>query len=300
MVARLALPLVLAVLVTTACTSLPKGNVSSSPLLIAHRAGTGDAPENTLPAIDEALRNGADGIWLSVQLSADGIPVLYRPADLSALTNAHGPVSAWTAEQLAILNAGFTFKTLSGKQPYRDNGPAVPTLDEALARIPVSVPVFLDLKSEPAAPLVEAVARVVTARDAWPRVRFYSTLPSHMTALSAYPQAQRFETRDATRNRIAAVALSGRCDAPPAGTWAGIELKRRLTVGETFTLGTVSAPVDAVLWTESTVACFKTHPDTHIVMFGIDSDKDAQTARQLGADAVLSDSPAKMRPLLPQ
>src|SRR5260364_211661 len=63
------------------------------PLMIAHRAGTKDYPENTLLAINEALKNGADLIWVTVQLSKGGIPVLYQPADLSAWTEANGAVA---------------------------------------------------------------------------------------------------------------------------------------------------------------------------------------------------------------
>ena len=46
------------------------------------RGGTGDAPENTLPAIKLALENNAEAIWVTVQLSRDGVPVLYRSSDL--------------------------------------------------------------------------------------------------------------------------------------------------------------------------------------------------------------------------
>ncbi len=80
------------------------------PQIIAHRGGTGDAPENTLEAIRLALEHHADAMWLTVQLSKDGVPVLYRPADLSALTDAKGPVSARTAAELARVNAGWSFR----------------------------------------------------------------------------------------------------------------------------------------------------------------------------------------------
>src|ERR1700759_5051225 len=75
--------------------------VTSLPRIVAHRGGTGDAPENTLEAIRLALKHHADAMWLTVQLSKDGVPVLYRPADLAALTDAKGPVSARTAAELA-------------------------------------------------------------------------------------------------------------------------------------------------------------------------------------------------------
>src|SRR5665647_397053 len=58
----------------------------ATPLVIAHRGGTGDEPENTLTAIRSSLHNKADVIWMTVQVSSDGVPVLYRPADVSALS----------------------------------------------------------------------------------------------------------------------------------------------------------------------------------------------------------------------
>jgi glycerophosphoryl diester phosphodiesterase len=78
------------------------------PQIIAHRGGTGDAPENTLEAIRLALEHHADAMWLTVQLSKDGVPVLYRPADLAALTDSGGPVLARTAAKPArmLLNEG--------------------------------------------------------------------------------------------------------------------------------------------------------------------------------------------------
>ncbi|BBU97322.1 hypothetical protein BML2496_32050 [Providencia rettgeri] len=63
-----------------------------SPKIVAHRAGTADAPENTIYAIDLAKKNNADAIWLTAQLSKDNQLVLYRPSDLSSLTDHEGPV----------------------------------------------------------------------------------------------------------------------------------------------------------------------------------------------------------------
>ena len=74
----------LATLLLTAASLPLSSRASDPPLIIAHRAGTADYPENTLLAIRHAIDNRADGIWLTVQLSADGVPVLYRPLDLSA------------------------------------------------------------------------------------------------------------------------------------------------------------------------------------------------------------------------
>src|SRR6266702_7095280 len=134
--------------------------VHSPPKIIAHRGGTGDAPENTLEAIRLAIAHRADAMWLTVQLSKDGVPVLYRPADLSALTDAKGPVSAYTAAELARVNAGWTFRR-GDAYPYRDHPVGIPTLREALRSMPSGIPVILDMKALPAAPQTQAVARVL-------------------------------------------------------------------------------------------------------------------------------------------
>src|SRR5437868_740495 len=95
---------------TPTTTNDGQSTVTSLPKVIAHRGGTGDAAENTLEAIRLSIAHHADAIWLTVQLSKDGVPMLYRPVDLSALTDTKGPVSAFTAAELARVNAGWSFR----------------------------------------------------------------------------------------------------------------------------------------------------------------------------------------------
>ena len=71
--------------------------------IIAHRGGTADAPENTEIAIKTALSNQADAIWITVQLSKDNVPVLYRPSDLKSLTNGQGAISTFTAKRIGAM-----------------------------------------------------------------------------------------------------------------------------------------------------------------------------------------------------
>jgi glycerophosphoryl diester phosphodiesterase len=277
-----------------------EGGGPSLPAIVAHRGGTADYPENTLRAIDGALHNGADQIWLTVQLSADGVPVLYRPADLSALTPASGPVASKTAAELVRLNAGWNFrKTLpdgSTGFPYRNSPTPIPTLSDALASIPVATPVILDMKALPAAPQVAAVARVIEEHRAWARVRFYSTDASYRDAWGNYPQARQFETRDATRARLLNVALAKRCEAPPqAGVWAGFEWSREMTVVEAFTLGEARTPVRANLWTPAAMRCFNAGGSAHVVAFGVNNIDDYHEAACLGIEGVLVDSPKMAR-----
>jgi glycerophosphoryl diester phosphodiesterase len=272
------------------------------PLIVAHRGGAADYPENTLLAIHGALENRADAIWLTVQLTRDGVPVLYRPADLSANTDGKGAVADLDFAALGRLNAGWNFAVADAssarRYPYRAHPVQIPSLAEALRAIPPAVPVMLDMKALPAGPQTAAVARVLDEAHAWPRVMIYSTDASYQKAFAAYPQAQGhlFESRDATRARLAAVALAQTCEDPPTpGTWTAFEFARRMELVETFTLGEARSPVTAKLWTPDAVACFHKNGKTKILAIGIDDAEGYRAAACTGVDAVLADSPRTMR-----
>lgn len=267
---------------------------TSLPKIIAHRGGTGDAPENTLEAIRQSIAHHADAMWLTVQLSKDGVPVLYRPADLSALTDTKGPVSALNAAELARVNAGWRFRR-GDAYPYRDHPVGIPTLREALRAVPAAMPVILDMKALPAAPQALAVARVLDEENAWSRVTIYSTEAEYQQSFAAYPQAKLFESRDATRGRLVRVLLDQGCvDAPAEHTSTAFELHRAMTVVEKFTLGEGRSDVQATLWTPATIACFRQKSDVRIVAIAVNNADDYRTAACLGIDAVLADSPSKM------
>ena len=102
-------------------------------LVFAHRGGALLAPENTMPAIDNGIALGSDGLEIDVQLSADGIPVVIHDRTLDRTTDRNGPVQALTAAELAHVDAGFHF-TRDGTFPFRGQGIGVPTLDAVLAR----------------------------------------------------------------------------------------------------------------------------------------------------------------------
>jgi glycerophosphoryl diester phosphodiesterase len=72
-------------------------------LLLGHRGDPGSHAENTLEAFAAALRCGADGVELDVQVSADGEPVVVHDATLDRTTAGSGRVDAHTWPELARL-----------------------------------------------------------------------------------------------------------------------------------------------------------------------------------------------------
>jgi glycerophosphoryl diester phosphodiesterase len=108
---------------------------SNCRLLIAHRGGSRNAPENTLPAFSSAMALGVDFVEFDYLHSADNVPVVFHDRTLDRTTNA---VALWggrnialkskTAEELRELDAASWFED-------RFAGVGIPTLEEALALI---------------------------------------------------------------------------------------------------------------------------------------------------------------------
>lgn len=78
-------------------------------LVIAHRGASAEKPENTLAAFRRALALGADGIELDVQVTRDGVPVVFHDNSLRRLTGQSGRLTAkrWgELKKLRVLGSG--------------------------------------------------------------------------------------------------------------------------------------------------------------------------------------------------
>jgi len=111
--------------------------LAGAPLLVAHRGGSGLAPENTLVAFRSARDDwAADMIELDVQLSADGHVVVMHDTNVDRTTDGSGPVAAKTLAELRALDAGYRFTPDGTTFPFRGRGVRIPTLIEVLEELP--------------------------------------------------------------------------------------------------------------------------------------------------------------------
>jgi glycerophosphoryl diester phosphodiesterase len=134
--------------------------------VIAHRGASAEAPENTLPAFEAAVRRGADAFELDVRLTADGAPVVIHDDTLDRTTDGSGLVRSHTLAELRSVDAGARFTPDRGRTyPYRGGEARIPTLGEVLWAFP-RMPVLLEIK-EPEAQ--EAVRKVLLQEDATER-----------------------------------------------------------------------------------------------------------------------------------
>ncbi|WPA92969.1 glycerophosphodiester phosphodiesterase family protein [Providencia zhijiangensis] len=264
------------------------------PQIVAHRAGTADAPENTLYAIEQAKSNKADAIWLTVQLSKDNQLVLYRPSDLDALTDKSGVVSDYSAKQLSQINAAYKFNQKNNQQLPAAKTTIV-TLEEVLKKYPDTI-FYIDLKSPDADPntQAQAILALLNKTNTFNQVRFYSTNDAFLKALKPLStQLQLFESRDETRTMLANSVMSHQCtleNDKSATRWYGFELHRKVEVVEKYTLGEARSPA-TLSWDKEAIDCFRKNGNAYIIVFGVNSDSDYQLAKEIGADAVMVDSP---------
>jgi glycerophosphoryl diester phosphodiesterase len=130
-----ALVLVSHVSATDTSPSMPVGG------LCAHRGGGVAFPENTLPALQNAARLGAQMVEFDLALTSDGELVLMHDRTVDRTTNGKGRVSDLTLAEIKKLDAG-------AWKDARFAGTRVPTFAEALAVLPRDVWLNVDLKAD--------------------------------------------------------------------------------------------------------------------------------------------------------
>lgn len=103
----------------------------------AHRGlhdNAGEAPENSMAAFRRAVEAGY-GIELDVQMTKDGIPVIFHDGTLERMCGVKARIEDYTYEQLQ------QFKLADSEQ-------SIPKLEDMLALVDGRVPLIVEIKSE--------------------------------------------------------------------------------------------------------------------------------------------------------
>ncbi len=123
------------------------------PTVFAHRGASVYAPENTLPAFQLAVEQGADAIELDAKLCADGHVVVFHDPTVDRTTDGSGRVDELSLADLKRLDADCS--------PDRNYpGTQVPTLEEVFAAFGRKIFINVELRNYewPDDALPEAVA----------------------------------------------------------------------------------------------------------------------------------------------
>lgn len=125
-------------------------------LVAAHRGVHHEVPENSLAAIEAAIKQGVDIVEIDVKVSSDGIPFLMHDQTIDRTTNGKGDAE------------GFTFQALSRlqlKHRGKQTSYHIPTLEEALQLAKGKIVLDLDLKTDKLDPILHTVAKVKAQRE---------------------------------------------------------------------------------------------------------------------------------------
>lgn len=114
--------------------------------VVAHRGGAGLWPENTLYALQEAAKLGADWSEIDIHMTRDGVLVVIHDDTVDRTTNGTGKVNNFTLTDLKKLDAGYRWTNDNGQTfPFRGQGITIPTLAEIFTAFPQK-PINLDIK----------------------------------------------------------------------------------------------------------------------------------------------------------
>lgn len=100
--------------------------------VIAHRGASFFEPENTLRAVERAIKMGADFVEVDVRKSKDNKLVIMHDPDVNRTTDGNGFVKDYTIQELKKLDAG--------------KGETIPTLDEVITCVKDRVGLVIEIK----------------------------------------------------------------------------------------------------------------------------------------------------------
>ena len=135
-------------------------------LIIGHRGGGGNLPENTVPAIEAGIKAGADIVHVDVRMLNDRTLVLLHDASLKRTHNINRYVG-----ELSYLE----LKKLTGKH-------CPPTLESILNKYLGKILLDIELRSDNIAPMVIELLRHYGARRAFENTIVSSFKASELVA----------------------------------------------------------------------------------------------------------------------
>ena len=168
-------------------------------MVVAHRGEHVRNHENTLEAIEGAIRAGADLVEMDVRRSSDGQYLLMHDATVDRMTDGKGRVSEKSWAELSALR-------VAGKALTNIAASRIPRLQEALEACRGRIQVYLDFKAGDPADVVRILKQAGMDSKVWVydhpggAVRWRKALPGVRMILS--PPAEALRDEEALRHFV--------------------------------------------------------------------------------------------------
>lgn len=243
--------------------------------LYAHRGAAAERPENTMPAFERAVEIGVDALEMDVHLTRDERLIVVHDPTAARTT---GTPAAWADLDFADarrLDAGWGFIAKDGTRPFAGKSIGVPAFEDVLDAFP-SMRINVDLKGERA---VDVMLDLIQRKHADDRV----TLASF--ALRTLVQIRRRGYGGETALSQGEVAtLLGL----PAMLWRQLPL--------TGTAAQVPVRAGRIHFGRAAFIAKCHSIGLRVDFWTIDDRAEAARLLELGADGIITNDPAAIRP----
>lgn len=118
------------------------------PVILAHRGGLSEAPENTLTAFSNSAALGVHGFAVDIRLTKDEEIIVFHDEFTDRTTDFSGRVADYTLSELKLADAGYRFEDDAGQHPFRGKGEVILTLRELIQQFPHML-IAINLKDSP-------------------------------------------------------------------------------------------------------------------------------------------------------
>ena len=231
-----------------------------APLAFAHRGGASEAPENTLPAFEQAVALGYTYLETDVHVTADGVLVAFHDTDLSRTCGRPGIITALPWSEVSTAR-------VDGREP-------IPLMEDLLEVFP-DARFNIDCKSNAA---VSALVSVIQRTNAGPTA----------CCVAAFDDRRLIRLRAALGPRvctglgpgqIAALRFLGRTAGGGGAAQVPVRQGRVTLVDERFVRAAHRRGLQVHVWT-------------------IDDATEMRRLLDIGVDGLMTDRPAVLRDVL--
>jgi glycerophosphoryl diester phosphodiesterase len=245
-------------------------------LLYAHRGASAECPENTMAAFERAMAIGVDALEMDVHVTRDDQLIVAHDDTAQRMS---GSTCKWSDLDFAAarrLDAGWGFVAADGSRPFAGKGIAVPAFEEVLVSFP-AVRINVDIKGDRA---------VVAMLDLLHRMK-----AEERVTLASFQRATLVDVRKRGYAGMTGLSQSEIASllALPAVAW------RQLP--NTGLAAQVPVKYGPVRFDRPSFIAKCHSLGLRVDFWTVDDRAEAQRLLDLGADGIMTNDPAVLRPL---
>lgn len=239
--------------------------------IVGHRGASHDAPENSLSAMKEAWKQGADGAELDLWLSKDGHLVVMHDGTTKRIGGVDKKISEQTWEELQKLDVG-------SWKDSKFTGEKIPTLESIFEATPAGKKMVLEIKCGPE--ILPELAKVIKASPLYPKQLVIISFNYEVMKQSKplFPEVEHYLLAGYKKDKETGKLpeLSEFVEKAKAAKLDGLDLNHGWPIDEAFVKGLKDQGLKLITWT-------------------VDDPEIAKRHVKAGVDAITTDRPAYLR-----